>query len=93
MVFDHNKKAYIRTGIPELRRPEDVDTTGDSSLRDENEDMDTDQSSETGVSKTRDGDEDDDDSGDDDEESGKQENDKDKKNPEELGQGYEKIGQ
>ena len=49
----------------------------------------TDQNSEAGVSKT--GDADDDDSGDD-EESGKQENDKDKKNPEELGQGYEKIG-
>ena len=91
MVFDHNKKAYIRTGIPELRRPEDVHTTGDSSLRDEDEDMNTDQNSEAGVSKTGDADDDDDDSGDD-EESGKQEKDKDKKNPEELGQGYEKIG-
>ena len=91
MVFDNNKKAYIRTGIPELRRPEDVDTTGDSSLRDEDEDMNTDQNSEAGVSKTEDADDDDDDSGDD-EESGKQEKNKDKKNPEELGQGYEKIG-
>ena len=45
MVFDHNKKAYIRTGIPELRRPEDVDTTGDSDFRDEDEDMNTDQNS------------------------------------------------
>ena len=53
--------------------------------------MTTDQNSEAGVSKTGDADDDDDDSGDD-EESGKQENDKDKKNPEELGQGYEKIG-
>ena len=90
MVFDHNKKAYIRTGIPEFRRPEDVGTTGDSDFRDEDEDMNTDQNSEAGVSKT--GDADDDDDSCDDEESGKQENDKDKKNPEELGQGYEKIG-
>ena len=81
----------MRTGIPELRRPEDVDSTGDSNFRDENEDMDTDQSSEAGVAKTGDVDDDDDDSGDD-EENGKLENDKDKKNPEELGQGYEKIG-
>ena len=54
--------------------------------------MTTDQNSEAGVSKTGDADDDDDDDSGDDEESGKQENDKDKKNPEELGQGYEKIG-
>ncbi len=89
-MFDKDKKAYVRTGIPELHHPEDVDTAEDSNLRDEDEEMDEDHDSEIEASETRDAE---DDSGDDDEESDKDESDnKDEKNPEELGQGYEKIG-
>ena len=73
----------MRTGIPELRHPEDVDMTGDSTFREEDEEMNADEDSESAVS------EDDDD---DDREEGSNKNADDKKNPEELGQGYEKIG-
>ena len=92
LVHD-DKKVYIRTGIPEFRYREDVDSTGDSTLRGEDEEMDD----ETAETKTKDSDADSGDSGDesdDKEETDDEEDsdDKDKKNPEELGQGYEKIG-
>ena len=90
MVHDE-KKVYIRSGIPEFRFREDVDSTGDSTFRGKDEEMDD----ETAESETKDsdsgdsGDESDDKDESDDEEDS---DDKDKKNPEELGQGYEKIG-
>jgi hypothetical protein len=91
-LFQEDKKADIRTGIPEHRFHEDVDNGGDSTLRDEDEEMDD------SASETKDSDEDSGDSGDisdDDKDETDDEDDSDdkgKKNPEELGQGYEKIG-
>jgi hypothetical protein len=98
MVFDHDKNTYMRTGIPELRHSEDVDTTGDSTFREEDEEMDTDQDSgvsETGDSKDDEGgdkDDDKDEGSDEEDEGDDKHDDKDKKNPEELDEGYEKIG-
>ena len=92
LVHD-DKKVYTRTGIPQFRFREDVDSTGDSTFRREDEEMDDEkEDSETKGSDADSGDSgdesDDKDESDDEEDS----DDKDKKNPEELGQGYEKIG-
>ena len=89
MVINHDKKAFMRTGIPELRHPEDVDTTGDSTLREEDEEMDEDMDAASELFNTGDRE---DDSGDDDDNDDDKSNEKEKKNPEELGEGYEKIG-
>ncbi|XP_028405115.1 nucleolin-like [Dendronephthya gigantea] len=84
LAFNHAKNVFIRTGIPEVRNPEDVDMTGDSTFREEDEEMDTDEDSAVS--------EDDDDDDDDDQEEVSNKDSDNKKNPEESGQGYEKIG-